>query len=47
MVADAVPAELGVPVMVPVALLIDRPLGSLVALKVYGVVPPAAATGLL
>jgi hypothetical protein len=47
MVADAVPAEPGVPVMVPVALLIDKPPGRLVALKVYGVVPPAAATGLL
>jgi hypothetical protein len=47
MVADAVPAELGVPVMVPVALLIDKPPGRLVALKVYGVEPPAAATGLL
>jgi hypothetical protein len=47
MVADAAPAELGVPVMAPVALLMDRPPGRLVALKVYGVVPPAAATGLL
>jgi hypothetical protein len=42
-----VPAEVGVPVMVPVAVLIDKPPGRLVALKVYGVVPPAAATGLL
>ena len=47
MVADAVPGEPGVPVMVPVEGLIDKPPGRLVALKVYGVVPPAAVTGLL
>jgi hypothetical protein len=47
MVADEVPAVPGVPVMVPVAVLIDKPPGRLVALKMYGVVPPAAATGLL
>lgn len=49
MVTEAVPTEfwLGVPVIVPVALLIDNPLGRLVALKLYGVEPPDAATGLL
>jgi hypothetical protein len=49
MVAEVVPMELcaGVPVIAPVALLIDKPLGRPVALYVYGVVPPDAATALL
>jgi hypothetical protein len=37
-----VPVVVGVPEMTPVAELIDRPAGSPVALKVYGVVPPEA-----
>ncbi len=43
---DAVPTALcaGVPVIVPEVVLIERPLGSPVALKVYGAVPPVAAT---
>jgi len=41
---SAVPAELaaGVPVIAPVELLIDKPLGNPVAVYVYGVVPPDA-----
>src|SRR5580700_110839 len=40
-----VPAALcaGVPVIAPVDALIDRPLGSPLALNAYGVVPPLAA----
>ena len=40
-----VPTELcaGVPVIAPVEALIESPLGKLLALKVYGVVPPVAA----
>jgi hypothetical protein len=47
--ADAVPMELcaGMPVIAPVEALIARPLGRLLALNVYGVVPPDAVTGLL
>jgi hypothetical protein len=47
--ADAVPMELcaGIPVIVPVEPLMVRPLGRLLALNVYGVVPPDAVTGLL
>jgi hypothetical protein len=47
--ADAVPMELcaGVPVIAPVEPLIVSPLGRLLALYVYGVVPPDAVTGLL
>src|SRR5690606_4984193 len=37
-----VPAVEGVPVMVPVDELIDRPAGRPVAEKVYGVLPPVA-----
>jgi hypothetical protein len=41
---DAIPTELeaGVPVMAPVELLMERPAGRLVALYVYGFVPPVA-----
>jgi hypothetical protein len=48
-VAAAVPTELsaGVPAIMPVVLLMVSPLGRLPALKVYGVVPPDAATALL
>jgi hypothetical protein len=44
-----VPAELGagVPVMAPVELLIESPLGRLLALYAYGVTPPVAVTALL
>jgi len=41
---EAVPAEpcAGVPVIAPVELLIDSPLGRPLALYIYGVVPPVA-----
>ena len=39
-----VPVALGVPVTVPFVVLIDNPLGSPVALHVYGAVPVPAVT---
>ena len=43
MVGVLLPAAVGVPVMTPAALM-DRPAGRLVAVKVYGGVPPVAVT---
>jgi hypothetical protein len=44
MVGVNVPALVTVPLMSPLALLMDNPLGKLVAVKVYGDVPPLAVT---
>jgi hypothetical protein len=41
---EATPTAVVVPVIAPVELLIDNPLGRPLALYVYGVVPPVAVT---
>src|SRR5690349_14820892 len=43
--AVLVPAVVGVPLITPVAALIDNPAGNPVADQLYGVVPPLAVTG--
>jgi hypothetical protein len=42
-----VAAAVGVPLMTPVVVLMERPAGNPLAAQVYGVVPPAAARGAL